>query len=139
MGTLYVVGTPIGNLEDITLRAIRTLREVELIAAEDTRVTRTLLNAHEISTPLVSFHEFSGPARVRQRLQSIGIDADTVREAVAETFQDVDEDALLDAALGRRLRGQALDTLDERARARLIRALVGQGFSLSAVLKRVRS
>ena len=80
-----------------------------------------------------------GPARVRQRLQSIGIDADTVREAVAETFQDVDEDALLDAALGRRLRGQALDTLDERARARLIRALVGQGFSLSAVLKRVRS
>jgi 16S rRNA (cytidine1402-2'-O)-methyltransferase len=64
MGTLYVVGTPIGNLEDITLRAIRTLREVDLIAAEDTRVTRTLLNAHEISTPLVSFHEFSGPARV---------------------------------------------------------------------------
>jgi 16S rRNA (cytidine1402-2'-O)-methyltransferase len=66
MGTLYVVGTPIGNLEDITLRAIRTLREVDLIAAEDTRVTRTLLNAHEISTPLVSFHEFSGPARVRR-------------------------------------------------------------------------
>jgi 16S rRNA (cytidine1402-2'-O)-methyltransferase len=66
MGTLYVVGTPIGNLEDITLRAIRILREVEVIAAEDTRVTRTLLNAHEISTPLVSFHEFSGPARVRR-------------------------------------------------------------------------
>lgn len=66
MGTLYVVGTPIGNLEDITLRAIRILREVDLIAAEDTRVTRTLLNAHEIATPLVSFHEFSGPARVQR-------------------------------------------------------------------------
>jgi 16S rRNA (cytidine1402-2'-O)-methyltransferase len=66
MGTLYVVGTPIGNLEDITLRAIRVLREADVIAAEDTRVTRTLLNAHEISTPLVSFHEFSGPSRVRQ-------------------------------------------------------------------------
>jgi 16S rRNA (cytidine1402-2'-O)-methyltransferase len=66
MGTLYVVGTPIGNLEDITLRAIRTLREVDLIAAEDTRVTRTLLNAHEIATPLVSFHEFSGPSRVKR-------------------------------------------------------------------------
>ena len=66
MGTLYVVGTPIGNLEDITLRAIRVLREVDLIAAEDTRVTRTLLKAHDIATPLVSFHEFSGPARVRQ-------------------------------------------------------------------------
>src|SRR3954468_19391769 len=65
MGTLYVVGTPIGNLEDITLRAIRTLREVDLIAAEDTRGTRTLLNAHEIATPLVSFHEFSGSGRVK--------------------------------------------------------------------------
>lgn len=66
MGTLYVVGTPIGNLEDITLRAIRVLREVDVIAAEDTRVTRTLLKAHEITTPLVSFHEFSGSARVRR-------------------------------------------------------------------------
>src|SRR3954462_12988979 len=71
MGTLYVVGTPIGNLEDITLRAIRILREVNLIAAEDTRVTRTLLNAHEIATPLVSFHEFSGPTKVRQLVQRL--------------------------------------------------------------------
>jgi len=66
VGTLYVVGTPIGNLEDITLRAIRILREVALIAAEDTRVSRTLLTAHQISTPLVSFHEFSGTTRVRR-------------------------------------------------------------------------
>ena len=71
MGTLYVVGTPIGNLEDITLRAIRTLREVDLIAAEDTRVTRTLLNAHEVATPLVSFHEFSGPTKVRQLVERL--------------------------------------------------------------------
>ncbi len=67
MGTLFVVGTPIGNLEDITLRAIRVLREVPLIAAEDTRVTRTLLRAHGIATPLVSFHEFTSP-RSRGRL-----------------------------------------------------------------------
>jgi 16S rRNA (cytidine1402-2'-O)-methyltransferase len=66
MGTLFVVGTPIGNLEDVTLRAIRTLREVDLIAAEDTRVTRTLLAAYQIDTPLVSFHEFSGPTKVRR-------------------------------------------------------------------------
>lgn len=74
MGTLYVVGTPIGNLEDITLRAIRTLREVALIAAEDTRVSRTLLTAHQISTPLVSFHEFSGPSRVRRLVDRLASD-----------------------------------------------------------------
>lgn len=71
MGTLYVVGTPIGNLEDITLRAIRVLREVALIAAEDTRVSRTLLNAYQISTPLVSFHEFSGPGRARRLVERL--------------------------------------------------------------------
>lgn len=65
MGTLYIVGTPIGNLEDITMRAVRVLREADLIAAEDTRVTRTLLRAYDITTPLVSFHEFSGAERVR--------------------------------------------------------------------------
>ena len=63
MGTLYLVATPIGNLEDITLRALRVLREVPLVAAEDTRVTRTLFRAHDIHTPLASFHEFTSPAR----------------------------------------------------------------------------
>jgi len=57
MPVLYVVATPIGNLEDISLRALRVLREVKLIAAEDTRKTRRLLTAYEIKTPMTSYYE----------------------------------------------------------------------------------
>src|SRR5512141_1667044 len=56
-GTLYVVSTPIGNLEDITLRALRVLREADLIAAEDTRHTKHLLDRYEITTRLTSYHD----------------------------------------------------------------------------------
>ena len=64
MPTLYVVPTPIGNLEDITLRALRVLREVRLIAAEDTRTTRILLQRYEIQTPLTSYHEHNKQSKL---------------------------------------------------------------------------
>jgi len=71
MGTLFLVGTPIGNLEDVTLRALRVLGEVRLIAAEDTRQARKLLGRYGITTPVVSFHAHSGPSRIRQLLVAL--------------------------------------------------------------------
>jgi 16S rRNA (cytidine1402-2'-O)-methyltransferase len=65
-GTLFVVATPIGNLEDITLRALRVLREVDVIAAEDTRRTARLLARHAIATPTLSFHEHNTRTRLPQ-------------------------------------------------------------------------
>ncbi|MDI6809198.1 MAG: 16S rRNA (cytidine(1402)-2'-O)-methyltransferase [Candidatus Eisenbacteria bacterium] len=68
-GKLYLVGTPIGNLEDITLRALRLLREADVIACEDTRKTRTLLVRHGISNKTVSYHEFNKRERARELVQ----------------------------------------------------------------------
>lgn len=76
-GTLYLVATPIGNLEDITLRALRVLKEVDMIAAEDTRHTLKLLNHFEIKNTLVSYHEHNkiekGHQLVRQMLEGKNI------------------------------------------------------------------
>lgn len=71
MGTLYVVGTPIGNLEDISLRALRVLRQVDLIAAEDTRTTRKLLAHYDIETPLTSYWEHSRMTKLDALLEAL--------------------------------------------------------------------
>ena len=71
MGTLYVVATPIGNLEDITLRALRVLREVDLIAAEDTRHTGRLLAHYGISTPQTSYHDHNKRLKLEPILEAL--------------------------------------------------------------------
>ncbi|UCC89402.1 MAG: 16S rRNA (cytidine(1402)-2'-O)-methyltransferase [Anaerolineales bacterium] len=71
MGTLYLVATPIGNLEDITLRALRVLRECELVATEDTRTTGRLLAHFNIEKPLISHHAHSKPAQLKQILATL--------------------------------------------------------------------
>jgi 16S rRNA (cytidine1402-2'-O)-methyltransferase len=70
-GVLYIVSTPIGNLEDITLRAIRVLKEVDLIAAEDTRHTRRLLKAHGIHTPVTAYHEHNEQRKTSELIEKL--------------------------------------------------------------------
>jgi 16S rRNA (cytidine1402-2'-O)-methyltransferase len=89
-GTLFIVATPIGNLEDITLRALRVLKEVDLIAAEDTRHTRKLLSHYGIRTPLISYHAHNqasrGPELIR-RLE-VGEKVALVSDAGTPGFSD---------------------------------------------------
>lgn len=72
MGTLYLVATPIGNLQDITGRALDILRQVRLVAAEDTRQTRKLLDHYQICTPLISYHEHNKLTRLAEVLAVLG-------------------------------------------------------------------
>ena len=70
-GTLYLCATPIGNLEDITYRVLRTLKEVDLIAAEDTRNSIKLLNHFEIHTPMTSYHEYNKIEKAYQLIEQL--------------------------------------------------------------------
>ena len=89
MGVLYVVATPIGNLEDITLRALRVLREVQLIAAEDTRTTAKLLTRYDIHTPMISFFEHNELVRQEEILHALETqDVALVSEAGMPTISD---------------------------------------------------
>lgn len=99
MPTLYVVATPIGNLEDITLRAIRVLGEVGLIAAEDTRKTRILLDAHGIKTPLTSYHEHSRKVKLGHLLEYLQTgDVALVSEAGTPGLSDPGYELIVAAA-----------------------------------------
>ena len=73
MGTLYVVATPIGNLEDMTFRAVRILKEVALIAAEDTRKSGRLLKHFEIETPMTSYYEHNKLAKLDRILHTLAL------------------------------------------------------------------
>jgi 16S rRNA (cytidine1402-2'-O)-methyltransferase len=70
-GIVYIVATPIGNMEDITFRAIRILKEVNVIAAEDTRQTAKICERYSISTPLVSYYEFNKEQRTPELIDRL--------------------------------------------------------------------
>src|ERR1700704_5384093 len=89
-GTLYVVSTPIGNLEDITHRAVRVLGEVDLIACEDTRHTRKLLNHYSINTKTISYHEHNERERAAELLARLqdGANVAVVSDAGTPAISD---------------------------------------------------
>ncbi len=100
-GTLYLVGTPIGNLEDITFRAIRMLRESAWIAAEDTRHTRKLLAHYEISNRMISYHEHNkekvGPQLIEKLLsgESVALVSDAGLPAISDPGSDLVKSAIV--------------------------------------------
>ncbi|MBV9242604.1 MAG: rRNA small subunit methyltransferase 1, partial [Acidobacteria bacterium] len=99
-GTLYLVATPIGNLGDITFRALEVLRDVDLIACEDTRHTQKLLNHFEIKTKTVSYHEHNERERANQLIdrvlkgESIAVVSDAGTPAIADPGLRVVEAAI---------------------------------------------
>jgi len=96
-GKLYVVGTPIGNLSDMTPRAVETLKNVDFIAAEDTRVTLRLLNHFEIKKPLVSYYEHNRNEKGEQIIARIlsGENCAVVSDAGMPCISDPGEDLVL--------------------------------------------
>ena len=125
-GTLYVVATPIGNLEDITLRALRVLREVDVIAVEDTRRTARLLNHHAISTRTISFHAHNARARVPQLITRLeaGSSVAVVTDAGTPGISDPGLE-LVEAAISK---GIAVDPVPGASAP--LTALVASGFPL---------
>ena len=93
-GRLFVVATPIGNLSDVTLRSLEVLRDVPLIAAEDTRLTRRLLDRHEIATRTTSYHAQSAPGRLAELLAHLrgGADLALVTDAGTPSISDPGDD-----------------------------------------------
>ena len=89
-GQLFVVGTPIGNLEDVTLRAISTLQSVDIILAENTRNSKKLLDAHKIETKMISYHEHSNDKEIKKIIDLLleGKDLALISDAGTPTISD---------------------------------------------------
>src|SRR5687768_5894569 len=124
-GTLYLVATPIGNLEDITLRALRTLKEVDVIAAEDTRHTGQLLKHFEISKPLISYFQFNEAKRSEQIIERLrrGEKVALVTDAGTPGISDPGE-RVVKAAIAAGLRVESVP-----GPCALVVALTASGFS----------
>jgi 16S rRNA (cytidine1402-2'-O)-methyltransferase len=125
-GTLFIVGTPIGNMEDITLRALRVLHEADLIAAEDTRHTGLLLARHGLKKPLISYHEFNEAKRTAELLRELqqGRQIALVSDAGMPTLSDPGQ-RLIRAAIDARIAVEVVPGVSA-----VTAALAGSGYGV---------
>lgn len=129
MGTLYIVPTPIGNLEDITLRALRILREVSLIAAEDTRTSRVLTRHFEIATPMTSYHEHNKLSKLDHIFDALALgDVALISDAGTPGISDPGSE-LIRAAIE-----QGFDVVPLPGANAITTALVGSGMAMDRFL-----
>lgn len=136
MGVLYLVATPIGNLEDISLRALRVLREADLIAAEDTRHSGRLLKHFDIQTPMVSYHAHSGTGRAEEVLRVLETgDVAVISDAGMPGISDPGHD-LVRRAIERGVRVEPVPGASAVVAAVAVSGLVPGGFVFAGFLPR---
>ena len=148
MADAYTVALTLLSARELSETQLRARLSRRKIAADDIDAAITRLKAdgtlddRRVARAIARMEseiKHRGRARVIQKIRQAGIDSDTAEDAVREVFEDVDENALLERALERRLRGKSRRDLDEKARARIIRALAAQGFRLENILKRLKT
>ena len=147
MADAYTVALTLLSARELSESQLRTRLKRRQIDADDIDAAVSRLKADRTLDDrrvalaiarMESAIKHRGRARVIQKVRQAGIDGDTAEEAVREVFEEVDEQDLLERAFERRLRGKAVKDLDDKGRARIVRGLVAQGFSLGAVLKRLK-
>ena len=142
--TLALKLLSIRELSESQLRARLTRRKLDpddIDQAIDRLKTDGTLNDRRVAVAMARMEsaiKHRGRARVIQKVRQAGIDGDTAEDAVREVFEDVDEGALLERAIERRLRGKPPRELDDKGRARIVRALMAQGFRLESILKHLK-
>ena len=147
MEDAYIVALTLLSARELSEAQLRTRlkrREFEPTAI-DAAVARLkddrTLNDRRVALAIARMEsaiKHRGRSRVIQKIRQAGINSDTAEDAVREVYDEVDEEALLDQAIERKLRGQAAKDLDEKGKARIVRALAGQGFRLDAILQRLK-